>query len=457
VLIQKLMNSFLRNAIEMRAFLVIWSGQFVSIIGSGITGFALDLWVYQRTGSVTQYALVALFNVIPPILVSPIAGVFVDRWNRRLTILGSDFLAAIMTGLIALLFFTGNLQVWQIALITTAISTLGVFQRLALNASTKQLVSEKHLEQAVGLSQISESMGSLVVPALAGTLVLIVKMEGVLLIDFATYLVSLVTLLLIKIPAHRQSVTSNGNDHPQSRINLKTIWGELQQAWQYTTAHRGILSLLIYFTIINFLISLVGLLIIPMVLGFLSTSAAGSILSIGGIGSLFGSLLLGFIGGTKYRLTKTMLFGLCLGLCIILLGLHPSSILITVAIFLGMLFFSLINGISEVLFISCVPIEIQGRVFGLQGTITASSIPLAYMVAGPLTDGFFEPLLAKNGALSNTVGQIIGVGSGRGIALLFIILGIAQVIVTISAYSYRPMRKLDHLNSDTAISNKKPA
>jgi MFS transporter, DHA3 family, macrolide efflux protein len=451
VQIQKIMNSFLQNLVEMRAFLTIWSGQFVSLIGSGITSFALDLWVYQRTGSVTQYALIALLNVIPPILVAPIAGVFVDRWDRRLTVFGSDFIAALMTGLIALLFFTGSLQVWQIALITTVISTVGVFQRLALTASTKLLVGEQHLEQAVSLSQISESIGSLLVPALAGTLVLMVKMEGVLLIDFATYFVALFTLLLVRIPTHRQAPSSDAGDQPQGFAALGTLRSELQHGWQYTLAHHDIFSLLIYFTIINFLIGLVSLLMIPMVLGFLNTSEAGSMLSIGGIGSLFGSLLLGFIGGRKYRLTKTMFFGICLGLCMILLGLQPSSLLVSAAIFMGLLCFSLINGTSEILFISNVPVEIQGRVFGLQGMIAASSLPIAYMVAGPLTDWVFEPLLAKNGALANSVGQIIGVGSGRGIALLFIILGILQVVVTLCAYNYRPLRKLDYLNTDVDV------
>jgi MFS transporter, DHA3 family, macrolide efflux protein len=451
---KNIVKNFLRELTEMRAFLTIWSGQFVSLIGSGITSFALDLWVYQQTGSVTQYALIALFNVIPPILISPIAGVFVDRWDRRSTILGSDLLAAIATVFVAVLFFAGNLQVWQVAVITTIISTVNVFQRLALTTSTKLLVSEKNLENAVGLSQISESIGSLVVPALAGTLVLLVKMEGVLLIDFATYLFSLFTLLLVRIPTHLPTTnTAEVDEQPQGWTAWAALRSELQFGWQYTLAHPDILSLLIYFTVINFLIGLVSLLLVPMVLGFLSSSAAGSMLTIGGIGSLFGGLLLGFFGGSKYRITKIMFFGVCLGLSTILAGIQPSSILITIAIFVGMLSFSLINGISEVLFISNVPVEAQGRVFGLQGMIAASSLPIAYLMAGPLTDWIFEPLLAKNGALADTVGRVVGVGAGRGIALLFIVLGILQVAVTLYAYSYRPLRKLDSFTPPLSSEN----
>lgn len=442
---KNVLHHALSEILEMRGFLTIWSGQFVSLIGSGLTSFALDLWVYQQTGSVTQYAMIALFNVVPPILISPLAGTFVDRWDRRLTIFGSDFIAALMTGLIALLFFTGHLQVFQIAVVTTIISTVSVFQRLALTTSTKLLVADKHLENAVGLTQISESLGSLIVPALAGTLVLLVKMEGVLLIDFATYFFSLFTLMLVKIPKPPKTApVAEAPEQPQGKAAWVALWQELQYGWQYTLAHPAILSLLVYFTVINFLIGLVSLLLVPMVLGFLSSSVAGSLLTIGGIGSLFGSLLLGVFGGAKYRFTKTMFFGGCLGLCLILVGLRPSSLLITIAIFGGMLSFSLINGISEVLFISHVPVEVQGRVFGLQGMIAASSLPLAYLLAGPLTDWIFEPLLTKTGALAGTVGQVVGVGPGRGIAFLFIILGILQIAVTLYAYRYPPMRKLDH-------------
>jgi MFS transporter, DHA3 family, macrolide efflux protein len=437
---------YFREITKMRCFLTIWIGQLVSLIGSGMTAFALDLWVYQQTNSVTQYAMVALFNIIPPILISPIAGALVDKWDRRITILGSDFLAAILTGLIAILFFTGNLQVWQIAIVTTGISVFGVFQRLALTSSTKLLVEEKQLETAVGLSQISEAIGSLIVPALAGALVLIIKMDGILFIDFVTYLFSLFTLLLIKFPSPKKSNSDEPEvaEQPQGWENLNILKDDLKYGWQYTVTHDGIFPLLLYFTAINFLIGIVSLLLVPMVLVSFNSSVAGSMLTIGGIGTLFGSLMLGLFGGAKYRLTKTIFFGLCLGFCIILAGLYPSSLLITIAIFGGMLSFSLVNGISEVLFISHVPIEVQGRVFGFQGTITASSLPIAYLVTGPLTDWVFEPLMAKNGALASTVGQIIGVGPGRGMGLLFIVLGTLQILITLYAYNYRPMRKLDH-------------
>jgi MFS transporter, DHA3 family, macrolide efflux protein len=440
--IKKTLFSVLQELAEIKTFLIIWLGQFGSLIGSGMTAFALDIWVYQRTGSVTQYALIALFNVIPPILVSPVAGAFVDRWDRRSTILISDFIAALVTIFIALLFFSENLHFWQIAIATSVISITNVFQKLALSTTTKLLVAEKHLNFAVGLSQIGEAIGSLFVPALAGTLVLSIQMQGILMIDFATYLFSLLTLLFIRIPSLPYGNEAFLEVENQAKVPAN-LYSDVLYGWRYTISRPDILSLIIYFTVINFLIGMVSLLLVPMVLGFLSTSDAGVMLSVGGIGSLFGSVFLSIFGGSKYRVTKTMFFGLCLGICIVLVGLRPSSVLIMSAVFGGMLFFSLINGISEVLLISSIPVEVQGRVFGLQTMIISSSIPLAYLIVGPLTDMVFEPLLATNGFLASSIGKVIGVGSGRGIALLFIILGIMQIIATIFAYSNRSLRKLD--------------
>ena len=99
---------------KLRVFIIVFFGQFISLIGSGVTSFALDLWIYQKTGSVTQFALVALFTTLPPILVSPIAGAFVDRWDKRRTMILSDCSAGLATFFIAVLFVTSRLQVWQI-------------------------------------------------------------------------------------------------------------------------------------------------------------------------------------------------------------------------------------------------------------------------------------------------------------------------------------------------------
>ena len=122
------MKSILVDWKDMKTFLVIWVGQLVSVVGSGLTRFALGLWVYQRTGSVTQFALIALCTILPHLLLSPLAGLLVDRWDRRWIMILSDIGAGCGTFLIAALFFSDHLALWHIYLITTISAAFDTFQ-----------------------------------------------------------------------------------------------------------------------------------------------------------------------------------------------------------------------------------------------------------------------------------------------------------------------------------------
>ncbi len=435
-------NAAIRELRSLKEFITLWVGQFVSLVGSGLTGFALDLWIYQQTGSVTQFALIALFNTVPPMIVAPIAGILVDRWDKRSTMIVSDFCAGLATLSIAVqIFFTDNLNVWHICAAISVISICGSFQSLASTISTVILVPERHLGRASGLIQIGESFSDLFVPALAGILILSIQLKGILLIDFATYLVSLISLLVVRFPKS-QSKQILSDKTP----GIKSLISDASYGWKYIKSYPGLLGLLLYFVACNFTIGIIGILLIPMLLTFTSSATAGLILTFGGIGTLVGSIIMGVWGGPKRRIYGTLGFGIILGACIVVGGLSPSVPLISAAAFGGMLCFPLIAGCSQVLLLSKVAQEVQGRVFALQGMIATSSIPLAYLVAGPLADLIFEPLLHKNGLLADSVGGIIGVGPGRGIALLFIILGIFQIFVTIYSYFNKTLRLIDSQN-----------
>jgi DHA3 family macrolide efflux protein-like MFS transporter len=424
---------------KLQVFIIVWFGQFVSLTGSGLTGFALDFWVYQQTKSVTQFSLLALFTTLPGLLISPIAGALVDRWDRRWTMIFSDAGSALSTLFITVVLFTGTIQIWHIYVSISIISICNAFQKLAGATTTALLVPKKHLGNASGIVQIGESVSELFVPALAGILVLKFQLQGVLLIDFATYLCSLATLLIVRFPK-RKTTSKNSNE---GKPGLGSIRKDVMFGWNYIVTRRGLLGLLIYFAISNFLVGIVSVLIIPMLLAFVSSATVGTILSIAGIGTLVGSLVMGVWGGPKRRVYGILGFGLLLGVFIVFAGLYPSPQLIAVAVFGGLFCFPFIASCSEVLVLSTVPTNMQGRVFALQGIIAGSALPLAYLLAGPLADYIFEPLLANNGLLAGSIGRIIGTGAGRGIGFLFILLGILQFVVTFFSFFYTPLRILD--------------
>jgi len=420
---------------RMRVFILIWLGQMVSIVGSGLTRFALGVWVYQHTGSATQFALIYLSSSLPVIVISPIAGALVDRWDRRWTMLLSDSGAGLSTLAIAPMLFAGRLEVWHIYLATSVSSTCSAFQSPAYAAATTLLVPKQHLGRANGLIQLGQAVTQLISPVLAGVLVVTIQVQGVILLDFATFLFALVTLLSVRFPT--AETTTAGKAGKDSLLR------EIAYGWTYIMARPGLLGLLIFLAASNFLMGIVGVLATPLVLSFASAAVLGTVLTIGGSGMLVGSLVMSTLGGSQRHINSVFGFMLLSGLWILVAGLRPSAPLFATATFL--LFFGLpiINGSSQVIFQKKVAPNVQGRVFALTGMLSGLSLPLAYLVAGPLADRVFEPLMVPGGALASSIGQIIGVGPGRGIGLMFIVIGVLTMLATVVAYQYPRLRMVE--------------
>lgn len=416
----------------MRVFLLVWFGQLISLIGSGLTNFALGVWVYQRTGSVTQFSLILLFGLLPSIVVSPIAGAMVDRWNRRWCMILSDSGAGVTTVAVALLLVAGNLQLWHIYLAVGLSSVFKAFQLPAYTASTSLLVPKEQLPRANGMVQSAQACAQLFSPLLGGVLLGVIQLQGVILVDLATFLFALITLLLVRFP--------DANSDAVSKEEKTSLWQETLEGSTYIFGRPGLLALLIVFAINNFVLGMIEVLFTPLVLSFTSVIVLGTIQSIGGAGMLLGSLVMSVWGGPRTLIRGVFGFAFLNQLCILALGLRTSAALFSLAFFL--FFFSLpfINGYSNVILLKKVTPDIQGRVFATINMICWSCIPLAYVVAGPLADRIFEPLMAADGLLAGSVGQIIGVGPGRGIGLLFITMEIIAILVTFSIYRYPRLR-----------------
>ncbi|MGH2416294.1 MAG: MFS transporter, partial [Microcystaceae cyanobacterium] len=188
------------KVLGMRVFIVIWLGQLVSLVGSGLTNFALGVWVYQQTGSATQFALISLFATLPTVVFSPVAGALVDRWNHRWAMILSDTGTSLMTLAIAILLAFGRLEIWHIYLANTISSTFNAFQLPAYSAATTLLVPRQHLGRASGMIQLCQAAARLVSPILAGILLVTIQLQGIILLDFVTFLVALATLMSVRFP-----------------------------------------------------------------------------------------------------------------------------------------------------------------------------------------------------------------------------------------------------------------
>jgi len=419
----------------MRAFTLIWLGQFASLVGSGLTGFALGVWVYRQTGSATQFALISLFTTLPGIVMSPLVGALVDRWDRRWVMVFSDLGAALSTLSVAALLFVGRLQVWHIYLAMAASSTFGAFQWPAYSAATTLLVPKKHLGRAGGMVQFAEAVAQIASPALAGLLVIKIQVWGVILVDVATFIFAVLTMLSVRIP--RPEATAEG------KVGKGTLLQEAAYGWSYIVARPGLLGLLLLFAVTNFSMGVVSVLFTPMVLSFASAAVLGNLLSVLGVGMLLGSLVMSAWGGPKRRIRGVLGFECLMGVCIALAGVRPSVPLIAGAAFLGFFGSPVVNGSSQAIWQAKTAPDVQGRVFAVRRMIAWSSLPLAYLIAGPLADRVFEPLLAAGGPLTGSVGQLIGVGPGRGIGLLYIVMGVLNVLAVAAGWLYPRLRLME--------------
>jgi MFS transporter, DHA3 family, macrolide efflux protein len=418
-----------------RAFFAVLFGQLLSLIGSGLTGFALGVWVYQTTGSATRFALIAFFASLPGILSSPFAGVLADRFDRRHIMILSDGGAALCALSIALLFLLGGFALWHIYLLVAVNSIFVALQWPAYMAAITHLVPKEQYGRASGMVQSTQAAAQIISPMLAGALMVSLSIQSILLIDFVTFLCSIVLLLVVEFP--RVPPT---DEQQQSK---GTFIEEALFGWYYLKQRRGLMALLVFFALSNFLIGVVLVMVTPLVLSFSSPATLGLVITISGVGLLAGGLAMSIWGGPRRRVQAVLGFTLLQGVTLIVSGLRPSAVLIAGAAFLFLFAAAIVASSSQVIWQSKVAPHVQGRVFAVRRMIAWASLPLAYAVSGPLADRVFKPLLVADGPLAGSIGRVIGVGDGRGIALMLMVAGALTLLVTFAGFLYPRLRLVE--------------
>jgi MFS family permease len=387
-----------------------------------MTGFALGLWVYQQSGSVTQFALINFAAVLPRILISPLAGALIDRWDRRKVMAISDSLAGLTTLGVAILYASGRIELWHIYLAVALSAVFNAFQWPAFMAAMTLLVPKGKLGRANGMLTLNRAAAEILSPLAAGALILTLELSGILLIDFATFLFAAATLILTRFPSPK--IPSIHAASPS-----RSVWKESMDGLKYIAVRKGLLGLVVFTSVVFFLWGMVGALIVPMILGFTTEDVLGGILSIAGLGMLSGGLIMSAWGGPSRKIFGIVGSEMFSGLCFILIGLKPLAWMVAIGAFLAHVTIAVVEGSNQAIWQIKVPPEIQGRVFGAEQMITRSTAPLAYLLAGPLADKIFEPMMAMDGYLADSLGQLLGMGVGRGIGLMFILMGFIKISV----------------------------
>jgi hypothetical protein len=419
--------------------MIIWVGQLISIVGSGLTGFGLSVWIYSQTGEATPIALNALFYNLPRILLSPLAGSVADRYNRRRIMILTDTAAAVTTLAAAGLLYSGELQVWHIYLLTALSAVFGSFQEPAYGASITMLVPKKDLARAGGIQQMGGAVQALVIPMLAAALYATIGLRGIILIDFATYFFAVGALLVVNIPQPKPTTEMPGGG------GRRSTWRDARFGWRYVRERPGLFGLLWYYAAVNFFLSLSGVLTTPLILSFGREVDLGVVQMAGGAAMLIGGLLMGTWGGPKAHKIPGVILAIALSsVGYLIAGLRASVATIAVGQFVILFFIPISAALSQAVWQTKVPPDIQGRVFSIRAMIAWSIIPTANLVAGPLADRVCEPLMAVGGPLADSwVGALMGVGAGRGIGLLFVISAVSLLAVSLAVFTSPRVRNLE--------------
>lgn len=420
----------------MRAFFTIWFGQLISMIGSQLTGFALGVWVYDETRSVLWLALTQIALQAPYIVLSPLAGVLADRWNRRTAMIVSDFGAGFAVLAAALLYLTGHLQPWMVIPINLLMSAFNSLMWPAYTASVTLLVPKEQYGRANGFVQLGEALPQVAGPALAGALYVIVHLGNLALIDFGTYIFSVLLMLsFVRIP--------NPPRTEDGRQAKGTLWQEMRFGWDYIVTRTGLLSLLMFFLAINFLSGVMGPLFVPLILDNWKADVLGYLSTILGVGMLLGTLVMSAWGGSKRKVYTLLGAGLVGSLFLSGVGLRISIPLLAICGFGFMFTTPMLNASSQAIWQSKVAPDVQGRVFAVRRTIAWSAQIFAPLLAAPLADYVFKPGMAPGGVFASLLGPVIGVGSNHGIGLLISVLGLLNVVVTLVAFATPAIRNVE--------------
>lgn len=427
----------------MSGFTIVWVGQMISFLGSGMTWFALTIWAWEITGQATALALVAFFAFGPTVLLSPIAGALVDRWNRKLVMMLSDLAAGLSTVVVLILHSSGNLQIWHLYAAGAFAGAFQAFQFPAYSAAVTMMLPKEQYARASGMLSLAESASGVFAPIMAGVLLGPIGITGIMAIDVFTFLVAIGALLIVHVP---QPATTEAGKEGRGSLLKESAYG-----FRYIFERKGLLSLLLIFLAANLIFSISYTVLSPMILARTANDGVvlGTVRSVMGLGGVAGGLLLSAWGGPKRKI-----HGVLLGMAVssvtgtIVLGMGQDLAVWSLGAFFSTFLMPIINGSSQAIWQAKVAPDVQGRVFSVRRLIAQVSAPLAILLSGPLADHVFEPAMMAGGGLVSSFGSLVGTGSGAGMSLMFVLTGVIGGFIGLVGYLFPAVRNVEDILPD---------
>ncbi len=418
----------IKRAAGMRQFTILWASQAVSTLGSAMTSYALILWVYGEKNTASSMALLSVFTYLPSTLLCFFAGAVADRWDKKRIMLTADFIAALGTATIFLLYANGRLEVWHLYAVNFFISCMNAFQKPASYVAVSLLAPREQYNRVGGMQALSNAFVTILAPALATVAMAFGGLGTVLTVDLLTFAIAFFVLLLfIRLP----------QSHSWTEEAREGIFRSCRNGLRFLKKNRDILSVILFFTAINFFAYLTGTELLPALILFRTggnETALGVVSACVGAGALAGGAAVTLLRAPKKRMPVILLScGLSFLFCDIPWALSQSLPVWGAGAFLGNFLLPFLNANLTALMRIRVPVSMQGRVFATRDSIQYCTIPLGMLLGGVLADHVFEPFMQGTGTLQGVFSGLVGSGAGSGVALMYLCTGVAGIAVSFLA------------------------
>jgi len=423
---------------KLNDYIVFWLSQSVSQLGSSMTSFALIIWAYKQTNSVMTVSLLTFFTYLPYILFSIFAGAFVDNHKKKSILLWTDSIACICSITTLVLLYIGKLEIKYIYIVNAVIGLMNAFQSPASTVTFGILVPNEMYAKISGMNSFSSSLITVVTPMLAAFISSFWGLKGVFFIDLITFLFSFVFLLFfIKIPEHNLNTRL---------IEKQSLFSGCKEGFNFLIQNKGLLYIIISMAILNFYSRLTYENILPSMILSRSgenNNVLGFVSGIIGFGGILGGVIVSLIklpnNNVKliyYSAAFSFLFG------DMLMGIGQNVIIWFIAALAASAPLPFLTAGQNVILYNTIPKEMQGRVFAVRNALQYFTIPIGTLLGGALADYIFEPFMKTENQLSNILHNMVGSGSGSGMAVMFLFTGTFGFITSIAFYKNKNIQKL---------------
>lgn len=415
-----------------KGFFIMSFGQFISIVGSAMTQFGISIWIWKTTGNATPFSIIATLFFIPNLIFSPIAGALIDRWPLKRSLILPDLAAGVVTIITLILYLMNKLNLPFLYVASFISGTFNAFQWPAVSITISVMLKKEDYGKANGLFYMVENGPMIISPIIAGILLPLINLSGIMVIDIITFIFAIGAVLWVFIPKIDRKFQENIGLFKDSYFGFKYIFEK-----------KPLLALLTVFLLINFFGGFIVTLFSPLILSKTNNSsvALGVVQTSFGIGGLIGGFVMTIWGGTKKKIYSLLGGILLIGITTMFFGLAKTVFLLSILGFFISLTSVITNSSSQAIWQSKISPDLQGRVFSARRVIAQLVGVIPMISSGPIVDKFLYKFFIN----SNRFVNIFGFEKEGALSFLAFFSGLFTIIVALVAFSNKLVMNVEKI------------